>query len=120
MRAELYRPDAPDAVVAVATWDGFSAGVEAEGKPIEGLDKLFRATPVVVDDASLRRLGTRGESLVQPGSLEWFRAALITRAPALGLSVRFVPGVTEGGWDPASAYRTFGEQVERLDVTSQT
>ena len=27
---------------------------------------------------------------------------------------RFVPGVTEGGFDPAAGYRTFEQQIERL------
>jgi hypothetical protein len=57
--------------------------------------------------------------LLQPGSLEWFRAALLARVPALGLSVRFVPGIVEGGWDPAAQYRTFEEQVDRLDAAGQ-
>jgi hypothetical protein len=32
---------------------------------------------------------------------------------------RFVPGVTEGGFDPASDYRTFDEQIERLDARTR-
>jgi hypothetical protein len=67
-----------------------------------------------VDDASLRSLGTHGESLLQPGSLEWFRAALLSRALALGLGVRFVAQEVRGGWDPAANYRTFADQVSRL------
>jgi hypothetical protein len=31
-----------------------------------------------------------------------------------GLSARLVPGVTEGGYDPAAQYRTFEESVELL------
>jgi hypothetical protein len=114
MRAELYRADEPETVVARATWDGRRAGIQpAEGAP-EGLDGIFRPTPVVVGDSSLRRQGTHGETTLQPGSLEWFRAALTLRAQVLGLSVRFVPEVREGGWDPAAQYRTFEEQVDRL------
>jgi hypothetical protein len=120
MRAELYRADAPGTVVAAAWWDGSTAHIEAFSQPIDGLDGLLRPIPVAVDDASLRRQGTHGESLLQPGSLEWFRAALLTRAPSLGLSVRFVPGVVEGGWDPAAQYRTFEQQVERLDAAGRT
>jgi hypothetical protein len=118
VRAELYRTDAPDAVVAVARWDGRTATAEPAGDgDVEGLDRLFRPTPVVVDDPSLRQLGQLGESLLQPGSVEWFRAALLTRAPKLGLSVRFVPEIEPGeGWDPAAAYRTFEDQIERLSA----
>jgi hypothetical protein len=115
VRAELYRPDAPEEVVAVAHWDGQAATIEGVGGGVDGLDRLFRPIPVVVDDPSLRQLGTRGESLLQPGSLEWFRGALLSRAPTLGLSVRFVPEVAPGrGWDPAADYRTFERQIERL------
>jgi len=39
---------------------------------------------------------------------------LLTRAPELGLAVRFVSGAVVGGFDPASQYRSFEEQVERL------
>jgi hypothetical protein len=114
MRAELYRQDEPDVQVAVATWDGSSARIEAhEGAP-DGLDRVFRPTPVVVDDPTFRRQGTHGEILLQPGTLDWFRMALLTRVAPLGLAVRFVPGVREGGWDPAAQYRTFEEQVDRL------
>ena len=119
MRAELYRADSPGAPVAAAWWDGSTAHVDALAGPIDGLDGILRPTPVAVDDASLRRQGTHGASLLQPGSLEWFRAALLARAPALGLSVRFVPGVVEGGWDPAAQYRTFEQQIDRLDVAGQ-
>jgi hypothetical protein len=114
VRAELYLPDDPETVVALALWDGATARMQAgEGAP-EGTADLLRPTPIVVDDPSLRRIGTHGESVLQPGTLEWFRQALLSRAPALGLAVRFVPGVREGGWDPAAQYRTFEEQVERL------
>jgi hypothetical protein len=114
IRAELYVPDDPERVVAVATWEGGAGRIEAgEGAP-EGVASLLRPTPVVVDDASLRSLGAHGESLLQPGSPDWFRAALATRAAALGLAVRFVVGDLRGGWDPASNYRTFGQQAERI------
>ena len=52
---------------------------------------------------------------MQPGTLEWFREVAKARATQeSGLSARFVPGVTEGGYDPAAQYRTFEESVERL------
>lgn len=113
IRAELYRPDDPESVVAVARWDGASARLEA-AESVPGLDALFRSTPVVVDDHALRPLGTHGPVVLQPGSLVWFRAALQVRAPALGLAVRFVADEIDNGWDPASNYRTFGQQVDRL------
>jgi len=114
MRAELHRPDEPEEVVAVARWDGTDARLELGVEAPAGLDAILRPTPVVVEDPSLRRQGTHGETLLQPGTLEWFRVALLTRSEAFGLVVRSVPGVREGGWDPAAQYRTFEEQVARL------
>jgi hypothetical protein len=114
IRAELYRPDDPEAPVAVATWREDGSAVEPVGEGIEGLGSLLRATPVVVDDPAMRPLGAHGEVTLPPGSLEWFRAALLARAPALGLSVRFVAEEVRNGWDPAANYRTFGEQARRL------
>ena len=83
------------------------------------LERAFRATPVVADDPSLRYPGTRGELVLQPGDLEWFRAVAQFRVhEETGLVARFVPGVTMGGFDPASNYRRFPEQIERLDARS--
>jgi len=76
--------------------------------------RIFRPTPVVVDDAAYRSEGTHGEVVVQPGTLEWFRAAALTRAGEAGLVARLVPGELEGGWDPAALYRTFEETMDRL------
>jgi hypothetical protein len=114
IRAELYGPGDPEKVVAVATWAASTAHLEVGDGAPEGIDALFRPTPVVVDDASLRRLGSHGEVVLQPGSLEWFRAALLVRAGSLGLTVRFVADEIRGGWDPAAHDRTFEEQVRRL------
>ena len=116
MRVEFHRPDEPDTVVATAIWDDGDVRVEAEDDTIRRtLRRAFRPTPVVVDDAALRRQGTHGEVVVQPGALEWFRVAAKVRATQeSGLSARFVPGVTEGGYDPAAQYRTFEQSVERL------
>ena len=114
MRAELYRPDAPETTVAVATWSQGRVTLEVLDPSVEELDTLLRPTPVVVDDPSLRGPGTHGESLLEPGSPAWFRAALVGRAEALGLRVRFVAPRIVGGWDPAASYRSFDEQVERL------
>ena len=80
------------------------------------IERAFRATPVVVDDPSLRSAGTRGEQVLQPGSLVWFRAVAQYRVPAeTGLVARSVPGVAAGGYDPAANYRRFSEQIERLE-----
>ena len=117
MRAELYRSDDPEAVVAVVAWDGRRATLEPAAGAPGGLEAILRPTPVVVEDASLRRQGTHGETLLQPGTFEWFRAALLTRAGGFGLGVRFVPGERSGGWDPAAQYRTFEEQVSRLTAS---
>ncbi len=114
IRAELHRRDDPDTVVAIATWNDGDPRVEPTGDEVEGLDTILRATPVVVDDASLRPLGAHGDVVLEPGSLEWFRAALIQRAERLGLGVRFVADEIRNGWDPAANYRTFGEQARRL------
>jgi hypothetical protein len=114
VRAELYRPDAPESPVAVATWSAGRAALEVLDGSIPELGSLLKATPVVVDDPSLRRPGTSGASLLEPGSSEWFRAALIARSEPLGLRVRFVTDEIVGGWDPAAAYRPFGEEIERL------
>lgn len=115
MRAELYRPDAPEDIVAVARWRTDEADVESLGGRVEGLERLLRRTPVVSEDPSLRGQGTHGSSVLQPGTLAWFRAALLARAPELGLAVRFVSEVDEGGWDPAGQYRPFDLQVSRID-----
>ncbi len=117
MRAELYRPDEPERVVAVAQWSGTGASIEVIEPAVEGLDRLLRPTPVVVTDAALLPRGAHGEAVLQPGSLAWFRAALFTRAPSLGLAVRYVVDDVRNGWDPAANYRTFDEQVGRLTAT---
>ena len=75
VRAELYRADDPDKLVAVATWSHGRATLEVIDRSMQGLDALLRPTPVVVDDPSLRGPGTHGESLLEPGSFGWFRAA---------------------------------------------
>jgi hypothetical protein len=91
--------------------------VQADDPEVEAaVLRIFRPTPVLARHAADRTKGASGPSVIQPGSLEWFRAAALNRAPAEGLAVRFaVPGIT-GGWDPAATYRPFGEQVRRLDA----
>jgi hypothetical protein len=114
VRAELYRPEAPDEVVAVAVWNGRSVDLDVRDPSPAEVERIFRPTPVVVDDPSQRRPGARGAVVLEPGDLAWFRAALLARAPVLGLAVRFVVTAGEGGWDPAGDYRTFSQQIDRL------
>ena len=116
MRAEFYRSDDGSAPVATATWDGRRAVIDASDPDVRrAVERVFRLAPVVVDDAAFRSLGASGVSSIQPGDLEWFRAAAFARAPAEGLAVRLVPGVHgQGGWDPAAAYRTFDDAMARL------
>jgi len=115
VKVEFHSLDDPETVVGTATWDGTQASVESGDDEVAAkLWKIFRATPVIVDDAAYRHMGTKGEVAVQPGNLEWFRAAAQVRAPEAGLVARLVPGVTEGGYDPAAGYRTFEEAIERL------
>jgi hypothetical protein len=113
VRAELFRPDAPDAVVAVATWDDGRSSLDVT-ESIEGLDRILRATPVVVPGGFPQQLGATGDTLEQPGTLGWFRAALLERAPTFGLDVRFVAADVRNGWDPAANYRTFEQQEWRI------
>jgi hypothetical protein len=114
VKAELYRPDDPATVVAIATWSEGVANIAVTGEPVEGIERLLRRIPVVVRDASLLPQGSHGEAVLQPDSLEWFRAALPTRSESLGLAVRFVALDVRNGWDPASNYRTFADQAMRL------
>jgi hypothetical protein len=116
VKVELHRLDQPDAVVATVSWIGGQPVIDTEDDVLgTTLQKVFRRTPVVIDDASYRRMGTAGEVMIQPGDLEWFRAVVQARIPVeTSLAARFVPGITEGGFDPAAGYRTFEEQIERL------
>jgi hypothetical protein len=130
MKVEFYRPappppdDQPDAeatpptLVGIARWVDGAPVVECEDDDLRSvLERAFRRTPVVTDDASYRRFGTHGEVMIPPGDLEWFRAAAFVRAPAeAGVEARLVPGVVEGGYDPASQYLRFEDSIERLSV----
>jgi hypothetical protein len=111
-------PPPPEPAVAVVSWRDGRAIVDSDDPAVaEGLRRAFRATPIVVDDPARRYPGTRGESILQPGDLEWFRGVALVRAPAeTGLIPRFVPSPGVGGFDPAANYRTFPEQVERLEA----
>jgi hypothetical protein len=104
--------------VASATWRDGAVAIDAEDPEwAAALRRAFRHTPVVVADPPLRYPGTRGESILQPGDLGWFRAVALVRVPAeTGLVPRFVPGAGVGGFDPAANYRRFPEHVEWLDA----
>jgi hypothetical protein len=116
MQVEFHRPDEPDAVLATCTWtDGRAVISSDDDALVTALTYAFRHTPVVIDDASYRRLGTSGVVQIQPGSPEWFRAVVQARIPAeTGLVGRSVPGVSRGGFDPAAGYRTFEDSIGRL------
>ncbi|MFN2545371.1 MAG: hypothetical protein ABR600_12515 [Actinomycetota bacterium] len=109
MKAEFSR----NGSVATATWDGGRAVVKSDDPSLrETVQQVFRPTPVVVQGAGPH---ASAEAVLQPGSVEWFRAAAFSRAEPAGLSVRVVPEVVgKGGWDPAAAYRTFRQSMADL------
>lgn len=108
------KPPSPE-IVGRARWEDARARVEAQDPEVEAaLRRVFRATAVTAGDATPRTKGAEGPSVIQPGSLEWFRWAAFTRAPEEGLAARLVASTGPGGWDPAANYRTFREQVRRL------
>jgi hypothetical protein len=111
-------PPPPPAAVAVVTWHEGRVTVDSADADLrERLRRAFRSTPVVVDDPTRRYPGTHGESILQPGDLEWFRAVALVRASAeTELIPRFVPNPSLGGYDPAANYRPFPDQIERLDA----
>jgi hypothetical protein len=116
MRAEFYRRAAGDQIVGTARWSaGSRPSIQAEGQEErDRLERIFRLTPVVVDDPSLRSFGTFGPNVLQPGSLQWFQAAARTRGLAEGLGVRLVDEEEAAmGWEPAGAYRPFPAAIER-------
>ena len=117
MRAEFFKPDSPDQIVGVGTWDGAGVRIEADDDRIRlALSRIFRPTPVAVDDPALRPAGSTGPVVLPPGSLRWFQAAAGGRSKAEGLAVRFAPDARDPiGWDPAGAYETFGEVIERKE-----
>lgn len=122
MKVEFYDPeDEQKTTVATAVWDGAEVTVTADDMTTRDLlAHAFRRSAVAVDDASRRRLGTSGDVVMQPGSLEWFRAVANTRAHVdSGLAARFVPGLAAGGYDPAAGYRPFDEQLEQLDARTR-
>lgn len=99
MRAEFFRADAPDEVLGTAEWDGRRAVIGADDEVRATLERVFRSSPV--------RVGDSREAVVEPGDLEWFRAAARVRGAEEELSVRFVTDVA-GRWDPALDPETYG------------
>ncbi len=117
LRIEFHRPGGPEEAVGAAAWDGRRVVVEAGDEEVRSaLERVFRPVPVVTDDGAHRPPGTSGEVVLEPGTLEWFRQAAVTRGPEVGLVARVVRPVVEGGWDPAAQYRRFREQVRRLSA----
>lgn len=123
VRIDFYRAedDVDKNVVGSATWDGREVTVRAEDPELrEGLEHVFRGTPIVVHDPSLLPAGASGDVTLTPHSAAWFLAvARLRAAHELDLVARAVPEALEGGYDPASNYRTFEEQVERLSYPSR-
>ena len=121
MLAEFYRQDAPNDVVGRAVWDGSGVHIEAEDDGVRAsLARIFRPVTVVIDDPSLRSYGTSGPVQLNPGGLSWFRAAAEARGKDEGLRVRLAARpIPAMGWDPAGAYRTFNNQVERRELVQQ-
>lgn len=103
MRAEFFRQDDPETVVATVSWARGGVEIETqEDRVRERLEWMFRPSPVVVGG------GTPNERIEEPGGAEWFRAVLTERAADAGLPVRMVVG-SPGGWDPAGSYRPMSE-----------
>ena len=117
MRADFYRLDAPGEIVGRARWVGSGIEVETgtqDDDVLRALSRIFRRTPVVVDDPALRLPGATGPAVLPPGSLRWFRLAAAARCEAEGLGVRLAPEGQAGmGWDPAGGYRSLSDTEAR-------
>jgi hypothetical protein len=115
MRAQFYRPDDPDRVVADVRYvDGSIDASAEEDRTADTIARVFHASPVAIDDPAFRQAGTSGPAVVQPGGVLWFQAAARVRGEDEGLAVRFVPEEERAmGWDPAGAYRSFSEALVR-------
>ncbi len=111
MRVEFSRPEDPESVVGTAFWEDGVVRLESSDEAVQAsLEQVFRPSPVVVEDASLRTAGASGETVVEPGDLEWFRVAARVRGEREGLSVRLV-SESALGWDPAGSYDPMGVVV---------
>lgn len=116
MRAEFFDPEAPDRVVAAAEWDGRTVRIHADdGAVRERLRRVFRPSAVAVDDPSSRPEGSTGQTVLEPGDLQWFLTVGRVRGEPEGLGVRFV-SESPGGWDPAGAYRPMGAWITRRET----
>lgn len=116
MRAELVRPGDPETVVGTAEWDGVRVMLRTPDEEQRSLlERIFRISPVVIDDPSRRTLGASGPITAEPGDLDWFLAAAEVRGEQEGLAVRFIPDTT-AGWDPASAYQRMGDWIGDLEA----
>jgi hypothetical protein len=115
VRAEFYRPEDPDLVLATARYGEGSFELEgSDGELRDALARIFHPAPVAVDDPSLRQAGTTGPTVFPPGSLAWFQTAARARSAPEGLGVRLVPEEERAmGWDPAGAYRSFSDTLVR-------
>jgi hypothetical protein len=115
MRAEFVRPDAPNEVAGVATWDGTRVHVESEDEGIRStLARVFRVSPVQIFDPAATPESPERGALVEPGDLEWFRSAALVRGREEGLGIRFATDVS-GGWDPAGSYEPMDAFVGRRE-----
>src|ERR687883_41317 len=93
MRAEFYRPEAPEEPIGSAAWTGGTTGVRIAARTEDDrrvLEYVFRPTPVVDDDPSLRVFGTTGPATLQPGTFRWFEAVARIRGLSRGLDVRLI------------------------------
>jgi hypothetical protein len=118
VRAEFYRPGSSSREpVGRAEWTGDGIHLSPEDGAIsDALRRIFRRTPIAVDDPALRSAGTSGPTILQPGTLLWFISAARARAEEEGFAVNLVPeGEGSMGWDPAAGYRSFVQSVERKE-----
>jgi hypothetical protein len=115
LRADISREDAPEDLVGRARWTDSGVEIVSDDDRVRAsIERVFRPMPVATDDPSLRPAGSSGPVVLPPGSLSWFVHAARSRSGAEGLAVRLVAeDSTTMGWDPAAAYRTFWQTVER-------
>jgi hypothetical protein len=115
MRAEFFRPDAPERVIGSARWDGRRATIEADDEAIRtALGRVFRPSSVATSDSAVAPAEAPTDTEFAPGDLRWFQAAARVRGEEEGLTVRLV-SETPGGWDPAGSYRPMETWNERRE-----
>ena len=119
VRAEFTRADDPERVVGTAEWDGRRVAIESdEDATRASLRRVFRPSPVSLDDPSFRFGGTSGPAVVEHGDMEWFRAAALARAAAEGLEVAIIAN-RPGGWDPAMDPQTYGWAGRKTSLSGE-